>query len=235
MVREYQKFVADYVVKAQDEKIRAVRVAEETIKSKLVLEEEARKMMEEDLRGKNKVLAKKVEEYKKYTAEYMVKAQDEKFRAVKVAEEAIKSKLALPLLPRAHSVEVEQPSSAELAPGSEVYQVRAKRQAKETSKGYTEGRWGEMEMIKSTDQAKTGVFLSEKLKDLQPEKSQEEYPDVVATPENIEKIKEADHGMRADGGVGGLTLEERVLMGHNAPKEPAFNGVAEHARKEKSP
>ena len=90
-------------------------------------------------------------------------------------------------------------------------------------------------MIKSTDQAKTGVFLSEKLKDLQPEKSQEEYPDVVATPENIEKIKEANHGMRADGGVGGLTLEERVLTGHNAPKEPAFNGVAEHARKEKSP
>jgi hypothetical protein len=45
---------------------------------------------------------------------------------------------------------------------------------------------------------------------------------VVLAPSDANAVQEADHGMRADGGVGGPTLAERVAAG------PTLNGTPQH-------
>eukprot|EP00566_Odontella_aurita_P009127 CAMPEP_0113540962 /NCGR_PEP_ID=MMETSP0015_2-20120614/8766_1 /TAXON_ID=2838 /ORGANISM="Odontella" /LENGTH=506 /DNA_ID=CAMNT_0000440813 /DNA_START=145 /DNA_END=1665 /DNA_ORIENTATION=+ /assembly_acc=CAM_ASM_000160 len=71
-------------------------------------------------------------------------------------------------------------------------------------------RWGEMETERAADFAARALSAAAKSTEATPVSVA--VVDVPVSPE----VEAADHGLRADGGVGGLTLAQRVALGANA-------------------
>lgn len=92
----------DYMTKSHDEKIRAVKVAEEKKNAEIqALQQQIAAMNSgssitttstQPSASTDKELAAKVEQYQKFISQYIVKAQEEKYKAVKAAEAAIEAK-----------------------------------------------------------------------------------------------------------------------------------------------
>ncbi len=140
-------------------------------------------------------------------ADYIVKAQLEKYEAVKAAEASISKKYEDKLnafmlngsaAPAAADDKLSLPSTA-----TKLFEQRSANLAAAAKAG--KSRWGSQEIEKVS-----GIVV---------EKITPATPTAIANPPpdaSPEAIKAADHGLRADGGVGGLTLQERVVSGSNA-------------------
>ena len=131
-------------------------------------------------------------------AEYIIKAQEEKAKAVKEAEIAIAKKYedklnAFMLNPAAGtSAATEEPS---------LYKERNANIAAAANAGTS--RWGNKEV----ERAGATAPPSKLLKAIAP-------INVATVGDAVpEEVTAADHGLRADGGVGGLSLAERVKNG----------------------
>jgi hypothetical protein len=149
--------------------------------------------------GSKEELAAKLLAYQQFMAKYIVKSQEDKIRAVKAAEEATarkyEEKMALLL---AGTPSAASPSAAspilEAAKETKLYMDRNVRVSEAAKAG--KSRWGDMETQRAAQQV-AGVSAVNGMV-------------VNGVPPEVE---EADHGLRADGGVGGPSLAERVAMG----------------------
>ena len=147
-------------------------------------------------------LSAKLASYQKFMADYIVKASEQKFQAVKVAEMALAKKYEakLLLLNGSNSESVSPPVVSTGAKSNPAFEKRNAKVAAAAGKS----RWGEKEVEKAQVAATTTTTTAPPA---------EKVIDVVDIPS---EVIEADHGLRADGGVGGLTLAERVMLGSQA-------------------
>ena len=136
-------------------------------------------------------------------SEYIVKAQEEKYKAVRLAEAAIakkyEDKLNAFMLPGSADA---APAAATATVESKEYKERNANVAAAAKAG--KSRWGDKEVERVA-----GVGVVKKSSPPPAVKEATASP----TPASPETIAAADHGLRADGGVGGLTLEQRVTAG----------------------
>ena len=149
-------------------------------------------------------MTQKILSYQKFMADYIVKAQDEKAKAVKAAEDAIAKKYedklnAFMLNGAAPPSNAPAIAIAAVSEESEIYQKRNAKIAAAAKAG--KSRWGDKEVERAGAKAPPSEVI-------------------VATPvdaaDAASSIAAADHGLRADGGVGGLSLAERVMNGSAA-------------------
>lgn len=138
-------------------------------------------------------------------ADYIVKASEDKARAVKEAEIAVankyKAKLDAFMLPPTAG------SSSVAAPMNAAFKERNAKLSEAAKAG--KSRWGDKEVAKV---AGANINVPKQT--------------IAATPPaafSSEAVAAADHGLRADGGVGGLSLAERVAGG--AGGAVAVNGA----------
>lgn len=216
---ESAKALTEYMAKSHQEKLKALKTMEDQKNAEI-------KALKEKIEsggsgivqassaptpatGSVEEITKKLEAYQKFMANYIVKASEDKARAVKEAEIAVankyKAKLeAFMLPPTAGSSSVE-------APMNEAFKGRNAKLSEAAKAG--KSRWGDKEVAKAA-----GANISV------PKQT------IAATPPAAfpsEAVAAADHGLRADGGVGGLSLAERVASG--AGGEVAVNGAVASA------
>lgn len=170
------------------------------------------------VQGSIEDLSAKLAAYQKFMSEYVVKAQLEKYEAVKAAEVSIAKKYEDKLNAFMLTGGVEEKAGA-IAPASassddnKLFEQRNAHLAAAAKAG--KSRWGNQEIEKVS-----GIVV-EKTTPATP--TPVENPPPNASPEVIAK---ADHGLRADGGVGGLTLTERVVNGSEAVNGRSASVVA---------
>ena len=136
----YQQFMAKYIVKAQEDKYKAVKEATEKAAAQSV----ALAKMETDYT-----------KYKSFMEEYIVKSQEEKVRAIKAAEDAVRKQYGEQIVLASASTPAASPASppATSKANPTVYdqrnaQVAAAAQANKS-------RWGDMETARVTGSAPT--------------------------------------------------------------------------------
>lgn len=227
---ESAKALSDYMAKSHEQKLKAVKEVEEKKNAEIqMLKKEMEELKNQNgssapivhvsstpSEGSVEDLEAKLEAYQKFMTDYIVRAQEDKLKAVRAAElaMALKFEEKLKLLPGNAEP---APQEVTTAPAG-VNTVFAARNEKVAKAGKS-SRWGNMEVEKIT----TG-------------KASSPPPTSVASPVSTQTVNEkksiydasttppeviaADHGLRADGGVGGLTLAERVMLGTGA------NGVS---------
>jgi len=152
--------------------------------------------------GSMEELQAKLVAYQQFMAKYVVKAQEEKIAAVRAAEAAAAKKYQELLLPGGAPVASAPPIQA--SKDNKLYMERNIKVTEAAKAG--KSRWGDAEIKKAAEQVGmdvNGAIASDVVVDVPPE------------------VIEADHGMRADGGVGGPSLAQRVAMGANGASAPA--------------
>mmetsp|Transcript_20802 Transcript_20802/g.23586 ORF Transcript_20802/g.23586 Transcript_20802/m.23586 type:complete len:344 (-) Transcript_20802:269-1300(-) len=209
-VEDSAKQLTEYMSKSHEEKLKAIKKLEDEKNSeiKALKDELAAAKSEgsivvstpEPMTGSIEDLSKKLLAYQSFMAEYIVKAQEEKYKAVKAAEAAASKKY-------------EDKMSAFLLTGSSApalttaesksYVERNANLAAATKAGKSP-RWGDKEV-----QRVTGIDA--------PKASVIKPAEPSTDPVSLETIAAADHGLRADGGVGGLTLAERLTSSAAEP------------------
>lgn len=215
---ESAKAMSDYMAKSHEDKLRAVKAAEDKSASTI----KALKVEVEDLKlsrgsslsaapadviaGSRDELSAKLVAYQKFMADYIVKAQEQKRSAVIAAEEATERRFEQKLLLLGGSAP--HPKSAVPAPSSDQNKLYSERSANVSAAAKAgKSRWGDLENQRANQQVQQGYT-----KTVTPKSAASPIVDVPVPPE----VEAADHGLRADGGVGGLTLAQRVFMGANA-------------------
>lgn len=191
-------------------------------------------------------LVSAVKSYQQFMAKYIVDAQEQKTSAVKAAEAAAAQKYEAKLQQlsgsTAESVAPTPEPAAAPAPApaptpvaktespppektttiipkpalktGSLYAQRNARLAEAAAAG--KSRWGKLEVARAE-------FLTERAKTT----SGVEPATAAASREVPAEVEAADHGLRNDGGVGGLTLAERVAMGAGAGSTMTVNGAAD--------
>ena len=154
--------------------------------------------------GSIEELTAKLEAYQKFMSDYIVKAQQEKYNAIKAAEAAISKKYEDKL----NAFMLPEPAANDDDKESKLYKERNANVAAAAKAG--KSRWGDKEVQRVGGSVPDGP------------KSTIKAAVPSSDPVSSETIVAADHGLRADGGVGGLTLEERVTTGAAS----VTNGVA---------
>lgn len=152
------------------------------------------------IEGSKEDLHAKLVAYQQFMSSYIVKAQEEKLAAVQAAEAAVTKKYEEKiqrLLPGGSTDA--PPLSVEASKDNMLYMERNARVSEAAKAG--KSRWGDMETKRATEQVQGGA--SNVVVDVPP------------------AVQEADHGLRADGGVGGPSLAERVALGANGASAPA--------------
>lgn len=205
------------------------------------------------LEGSMEELHAKLVAYQQFMSQYIVKAQEEKVAAVKAAEAAAskkyEEKLQQLLLSGGSTAPSTPASTAAVIPAStsttenKLYMERNVKVSEAAKAG--KSRWGDMETKRAAEQvvgmtpaAVNGAAATAAAS--APAAAAAQAPVVVTLdPVTAAEVKEADHGLRADGGVGGPSLAERVAMGANeaimgaaAPATPTVsrNKVLYHER-----
>ncbi len=151
----------------------------------------------------NRELQQKLLEYQTFIAKYIVDASAEKARAVKEAE--VKTAAKYELLLAGGGPATAAPQLPTMDEQKTLFDIRNEMVATQGKAS----RWSTKEVEKAAGMAASsagkGAAFSAAKKSVPaaPEK------EVVVT----EEIKNADHGMRSDGGVGGPSLAERVNFG----------------------
>lgn len=235
---EYAKILTDYMARAHEEKLKALDVLEKkkneeiaaleqqlatakdaslslppaaaassgeltlSSSSSLALEKNVAAAMEEI-----ETLTQKVNMYQQFIADYVIKAQAEKEKAVKEAEIAFEKKYqekldAFLLNPSVieSTVLLQDGESADV---TLLYRERNAKIALAAKAGIS--RWGNEEL------KRVGVTVLPIIKTISSPTTT-----VTMSTDNAsqsQSVTEADHGMRADGGVGGPTLADRVMNG----------------------
>jgi hypothetical protein len=212
--------LSDYLAKAHEEKLRAIQ----DVEKKKALEIEALKNEIQELKATQQrqgsgaitmastsgasddlmilpkeALVSRVIQYQKFMEKYMVEAQEQKIRAVKAAEESLRKKfgeqLALGPAPPSSTLAAPVVAAAGEAP---LYQARNAAVTAAAAAG--KSRWGDMEVQRARGAA---AGAPGQVTSPTPTLAAPVPPEVLA----------ADHGLRSDGSVGGLTLAERVAQG----------------------
>lgn len=238
--------LSEYLAKAHEEKLKAIKAveeknAEEIMELKAQIEElksSSRSSLTvsvapgaklEDL-SKDELIAK-VYQFQRFMQDYIVKAQEQKVQAVKAAEaDAFKKFLARQeqiLTPSAVGSNFIATSTSQTSAdltartaGSALYEARSRKVKDAAAAG--KSRWGDGEvkkvggvprLIKSVPSIEQSMFSLTRINGADVQVASE--PLSSSSPPPPEVIA-ADHGLRADGGVGGLTLAQRVALGSKA-------------------
>lgn len=169
--------------------------------------------------------------YQTFMRQYMITAQEQKYRAVRAAEEAAdkKWKEAITTL---DSIPVMQPSasissSLSSQPQSPLYAARNAAVSKAGAAG--KSRWGDVEVKRVAAASSSGLAPSLPGAVNGARDSSSSW--TVSSPPTTNTMRsgpvpvpvavaEADHGLRADGGVGGWSLAERVHFGSSVKEIP---------------
>lgn len=242
--KDSAKALTDYMVKAHEEKLKAIQDMKnqkdaqlEALTDELEALKASRGASSMELFSASSPaissttsavdeLAANLASYQKFMADYIVNASEQKYHAVKQAEMAMaqKYKSEILLLSSGGSSSSAKEEAAPIVLSTIKNPAFEKRNAKITAAAAAgKGRWGEMEVEKAQAQQIISSLP------LVPSKSTptsiqsistttEKVIDVVNVPM---EVIEADHGLRADGGVGGLTLAERVMLGSQASSTDA--------------
>jgi hypothetical protein len=204
----YQKFMAKYIVEAQQEKMKAVQAAENSTKQKY----EGQMLL---LKGTASTAAVAVAApaaattlYEERSAKVSAAAHAgksrwsdvENERAAKVAGTAPPSALGGAV----NGLQVNGASVPATIPSAEtsLFDLRNAMVAAAGKAG--KSRWSEVEVARATSLASSLPAAPAR-------------PAVAAVPVNV-AIEAADHGLRNDGGVGGPSLAERVNLGAQLAK-----------------
>lgn len=182
------------------------------------------------VKGSKEEIAAKLIAYQSFMAKYIVEAQEEKLRAVKAAEAAMAKKFEGNLLSAAAPAAPVLASAAS-SPETKLYMDRNAKVSAAAAAG--KSRWGqkEVERVSRTNNVGAAAIAPEEVNGSAVVKPSVASPAVVVPPE----VKAADHGLRSDGSVGGLTLAERVALGASAngaaaPPMLSKQGVLYHQR-----
>lgn len=227
---ESAKALGDYMAKAHEEKLKAVEAAASTRDAEIkALKEELASL--KTTRGNsielassatpesNEELAAKLAAYQKFMAEYIVKSAEEKSKAVKAAEAAVAQK---------YEAKLALPSAASTVPTTSTsYDKRNAKVSAAAAAG--KSRWGDSEVFKAIalSKDKTSVTLPPPPEHSVTAEATAALPATILTAEVPTEVVEADHGLRADGGVGGLTLAERVMQGSKADAASAAVAIVD--------
>jgi len=213
---ESAKAMQEYMAKAHEEKLRALKdlgdkkdteIAE--LKSQLNNARGGTQSTGIELANTSddiEELKKQLLQYQQFMSKYIISAQEDKYRAVKEAENKYKQKLLAlspsSSTPASTSSATTVPATISLSESSKLYQDRS---AKVAAAG-TKSRWGDAEVQKSKSVASAAPAPSvvNVLEKVAPSR-----PVIEASPQIIA----ADHGIRRDGD---LSLAERVILGSKA-------------------
>jgi len=229
-----------YMAKSHEDKLRAVKDAEDKKNAEI---QALRKQIEDVKSGSSIVttngsptsatatsgsideIAAKLTAYQNFMSEYIVNAQEDKRKAIQAAEEAISKKYedklnAFMLNPvDSKSITIASPTITtvdEQKPTKTLQEL--KLQKKEVKR--------EIKELKRDIKATSETTLTPDTNAIQPPPTPPPPPLPTTTDPNEHAPPEviaADHGLRADGGVGGLTLAERVALGSGSPAGPPVN------------
>lgn len=201
-----------YMAKAHEEKIKLLKELEEKknaeikeLKAKVESASSSALVAPAAASGDAAELSKKLASYQKFMANYIVKAQEDKARAVREAEIAIAKKYqeklnAFMLGPAEGSA----PAAAKEEP--KLFKERNAKIAAAAAAG--KSRWGDAEVQKAGAKPPSANVMTA---------ASTGTDSTGPTADAAEKVAVADHGMRADGGVSGPSLAERVMNGASAP------------------
>jgi len=217
---DISKSFSEYMIKSHESKINAIREAEakknEEIKS-------LKKELQELYSSSSSVeeMHSKIVEYQTFIAKYMVKAQEEKYKAVKNAEKAVsdkyEAKMIFFLVPQTEATSTSKDS---------VVTIKSDNEPQSNSKQKGEIAATAANVRKSSSGAKEEV---QKVSS-HPPKKDEGSSEASKQGNNINDMSEildvptevvADHDLRVDGDVVGLTLAERVSEGADASSAAA--------------
>mmetsp|Transcript_16682 Transcript_16682/g.16117 ORF Transcript_16682/g.16117 Transcript_16682/m.16117 type:complete len:370 (-) Transcript_16682:256-1365(-) len=236
---ESAKALGDYMAKSHESKLLAVKEVEDKKNAEIQnLKKELEEFKKDSTSSSSIVqasssvvlgsvedLTAKLDAYQKFMTSYIVGAQEDKFKAVKAAEAsaALKYEEKLKLLPSAGPSPTPSPKT-EVVVASSVDEIKsyAERNGKVAASGKAgKSRWGDMEVQKITtgDVSPTPpTSVASPVLSITSNNNDKRVFDPKLTPP---EVIAADHGLRADGGIGGLTLAQRVALG------PVANDAAE--------
>lgn len=235
-VERAQQALMDYMVRSQEEKVKAVKRAEEASRSEI---EELKKEVA-DLKvglvtapasspvnvevivgnnyeppATNKEMAQKVREYQTFLSKYLVESSEAKFRAVKDAEARVTALYEAKIRTLTAAVDPASLPASDAASESLYDQRNA---AVVAAAAADKTRWGEKEVAKaaggaapaSLEAAAAAASLASEQEawDARPESAP--VTGVTLTEEQAER---ATHGLKGRGEVPGPTLAERVDQG----------------------
>jgi hypothetical protein len=176
-------------------------------------------------------LQQKLVSYQNFMAKYIVESQEAKIRAIADAQAATAKKYEAMLM---SATTASPPSTTNDVPVTANPSYVARNAQVRAAAASGKSRWGSAELQRmdaTADTVATKIDLtSETLPPAAP------APPVVPLSQVPPEVLIADHGLRADGGVGGLTLAERVVMGAAAPLNAAVvppEKVLYHQRNQK--
>ena len=162
--------------------------------------------------GSTEDLVSKLNAYQKFMSDYIVRAQEDKYKAVKEAEASVAQKYEakMSLLLGATTPATTPATNT----GNNIFDARNEKITAAGKAG--KSRWGNMEVQKvSTGGVSSSTPPTSIVAPTSSTTSSTEEPSFDSNNPPPEVIA-ADHGLRADGGIGGLTLAERVALGASA-------------------
>ena len=187
-------------------------------------------MTPDELRGK-------VLQYQQVLRQYMIDAQEEKYRAVQAAQAAAQQKLTesltllgwTPSSSAATSITLEPSRSSSAIVGSPLYVARNAA----VSKAGAQSRWGPLEVqrvsgvsavshnvVNGASSSSSNVAATPPTVTTTMPVNGGSVPVMSTTATTVvpvpPEVAEADHGLRSDGSIGGLTLAERIYFGAQA-------------------
>jgi len=170
--------------------------------------------------GSIEELQQKLISYQNFMAKYIVEAQEAKIRAIADAQLSTAKKYEAILLSATATLPPSAKSPLLGAADPTTSSVISERNAKVFAAAAAgKSRWGDAEIQRLT----TGIVSPP-----QAQAVPAAVPAAPVTPLSAvpPQVAEADHGLRNDGGVGGLTLAERVVGGANAVPPAAVAGTS---------
>jgi len=222
---QYQQFMAKYIVESQQQKMKAVKAAEEATaakyEGKLALlkassspnNDSSTQVKAVDSLSSSAAVAADTKLYdtRSATVAAAAKAGKSRWGDKEVAKVKISSNdTELNVKPESSEgkvngkiVNISTAPSAISLPSTDLYNQRNTRIAAAAAAG--KSRWGAAESKKVTEEISTPSLSSS---------TETISPSLLSTPSVVTpEIEAADHGLRNDGGVGGPSLAERVNLG----------------------
>lgn len=217
---ERAKALSEYLAKAHEEKLRAIQEVEKKKEAEIMaLKQQVEQLKQSggggggsaitmapaggDLSTLSKEqLINKVVQYQQFMQDYIVKAQEQKTKAVQAAVADINKKWEEKLVLTGGTTTAASPvATTRSTEETKLYDARNAAVAAAAQAG--KSRWGDAEVKRAAASAPvaSGQVLASP-----------PTPAVVVVPP---EVAAADHGLRSDGSVGGPTLAERVSQGVN--------------------
>lgn len=154
-------------------------------------------------------LQQKLVSYQNFMAKYIVESQEAKIRAIEDAQAATAKKYEA-ILMSATTALPPSPTTSSTASTNPAYMARNAMVRNAVASG--KSRWGQAE-VQRLDAMANGISATKISLTPQTLPPAAPAPPVIPLSHVPLEVFEADHGLRADGGVGGLTLAERVVGG----------------------